>query len=181
MGHMGQPSLDAGLFEYGIHTEASDIRAHVSVVNKTVYVFQTRNGVEAIERVRPPLRTASQPGVVGPTAEGWLVDVAEIPDLRRVKFLSWDGWATFAERLTTTEKGALAVRCVIATMKLGRFPFWLDATEDERAHVQILGTDILVFCRKRVQVKCDYRCGDRPLGTGNLFLQHAERNPLRRR
>ena len=178
---MGQPSLDAGLFEYGIHTEASDIRAHVSVVNRTVYVFQTRHGVEAIERVRPPLRTASQPGVVGPTAEGWVIGVDEIPDLRRVKFVSWPEWPEFSERLTTTAKGALAVRCVIAAMKLGRFPFWLDASEDERENVQILGTDILVFCRKKVQVKCDYRSGDRPLGTGNLFLQRAERNPLRRR
>ena len=59
--------------------------------------------------------------------------------------------------------------------------FWLDAAEDERENVQIQGTDILVFSRKRVQVKCDYRCGDRPLGTGNVFLQRAERNPLKHR
>ena len=178
---MGQPSLDASLFEYGIHTEASDIRAHVSVVNRTIYVFQTRLGVEAIERENPPLRTASQPGVSGITAEGWVVAVTSIPDLRRVKFESWGGWPEFSEHLTTSAKGALAVRCTIEAMKRGRFPFWLDATEDERENVQILGTDILVFCRKRVQVKCDYRCGDRPLGTGNLFLQRAERNPLRKR
>ncbi len=41
-----QPRLDADLFEYGIHTEGSDVRAHVSVLNKTIYVFPTRNGVE---------------------------------------------------------------------------------------------------------------------------------------
>jgi hypothetical protein len=66
-------------------------------------------------------------------------------------------------------------------MKRGRFPFWLDATEDERQNVQILGTDILVFARKKVQVKCDYKAGDKPEGSGNLFLQRAERNPLRHR
>jgi hypothetical protein len=75
----------------------------------------------------------------------------------------------------------MAVLCVIAAMKRGRFPFWLDAAEDKRENVQIQGTDIVVFCRKKVQVKCDYAAGDKPNGTGNLFLQRAERNPLRRR
>ena len=178
---MGQPVLAPRLFEYGIQTERSDVRAHVSVVNQTIYVFQTALGVEAIERTNAPLRTATQPGVDGPTAEGWLVDVNAINDLRRVKFLSWDGWPRIAEARTTTAKGTLAVECVIQAMRRGRFPFWLDAAEDERENVQIQGTDILVFCRKRVQVKCDFRCGDKPLGTGNVFLQRAERNPLKHR
>ena len=168
------------LFEYGIQTEASDVRAHVSVVNATIYVFPTRCGIEAITRERPPLRPAFQDGVAGATAEGWLVKMDWIEDLRRVKFYSWDGWKDFTERLSTSQKGVLAVRCVIDSMKRGRFPFWLDASEDEREHVQVKGTDILVFCKKRVQVKCDYRGGDGPLGTGNLFLQKAERNPLKR-
>ena len=157
------------------------MRAHVSVVNRTIYVFQTHLGIEAIERTNPTLRTATQPGVNGPTAEGWLVDVNAIKDLRRLKFASWERWDEYRERASTSEKGALAVECVRTAMKRGRFPFWLDATEDDRENVQIKGTDILIFCRKRVQVKCDYRCGDKPLGTGNLFLQKAERNPFKRR
>lgn len=55
------------------------------------------------------------------------------------------------------------------------------AEESGDKSVQIAGTDIVVCCKKRIQVKCDSRCGERPLGTGNLFLQRAERNPLRRR
>ena len=170
--------MSAQLFEYGIHTETSDIRAHVSVVNKTLYVFPTRNGVQAIEQHDPPLRDAGQPGVIGRTAEGWTVKIEWINDMRRVRYVSWPRWAEFNQDATTTQKGVLAVDCVIEVMRKGRFPFWVDATEDERENVQRSGTDILVFCRKKVQVKCDYRGGDKPLGTGNLFLQKAERNPL---
>ncbi len=173
--------IEPQLFEYGIQTEISDIRAHVSVANHAIYVFRTRCGVEAIERYQPQLRLAYQPGVDGATASGWLVKIDWIEDLRRLPFRSWDGWACFQETLSTSEKGRLAVDAVTAAMRLGRFPFWVDAWEDDRAALQIKGTDIVVFCRQRVQVKCDFRGGDLPLGTGNLFLQKAERNPLRRR
>jgi hypothetical protein len=168
--------MTGDLFEYGIQTEVSDIRAHVSVCNKTLYVFPTRNGVEAIARHDPPLRDAGQAGVKGRTAEGWLVRIEWISDIRKLAFLSWPGWSAFGANMTTSEKGALAVKCVRETMRIGKFPFWVDADEDDRENVQIKGTDILVFCRKRVQVKCDWRAGE----TGNLFLQRAERNPLNR-
>lgn len=182
MGPVGErvSAEQSGLFEYGIHTEASDVRAHVSVVNQTIYVFPTANGVRAIENHQPPLRPAYQDGVTGRTAEGWLTRIEWIADLRRLRFGSWGLWQELRESLPTTEKGRLAVQCVVDAMRLGRFPFWLDAQEDERENVQVKGTDIVVFCRKRIQVKCDYRCGDPPAGTGNVFLQRAERNPLRR-
>lgn len=172
--------MNGELVEYGIHTEASDVRAHVSVVNKTIYVFQTPYGVEAIRRYGPEIRAASQDDVDGVTAEGWIVRIEWIEDLRRLKFYSWDGWSEFDLTRTTTEKGQLAVRCVLAIMRCGRFPFWVHATEDERKDIQVSGADIVVSCGARVQVKCDYRGGDKPLGTGNLFLQKSERNPLRR-
>lgn len=169
-------SESAQLFEYGIHTENSDVRAHVSGSNATIYVFPTKNGVKAIEENDPPLRSAGQPGVVGRTAEGWLVKPSWVADLREVKFRSWQGWSEYRPTMTTSEKGKLAIQCVLQVMRLGRFPFWVDASEDDRENVQISGTDILVFARKKVQVKCDWRAGE----TGNLFLQRAERNPLRR-
>lgn len=176
-----QVPLDVALFEYGIQTEGSDIRAHVSVVNQTIYVFPTRNGIDAVVRAPREERYAGQRGVEGPTAVGWLVPVEEIVDLRRVKFSSWEGWTQLRGNLSTSRKGQLAVTCVIGAMKRGRFPFWLDATEDERQHVQLLGTDLLVFCKKKVQVKCDFYSGDKPHGTGNLYFQRAERNPLKQR
>lgn len=167
------------LYPYGIQTENSDIRAHVSVVNRIIYVFPTENGRAAIALKKPPLRTATQPGVNGITADGWLVDISWIPDLRRIKAWSWPGWHRFSPDLTTTEKGRLAIESVMYAMQNGKFPLWLKATEDRDRNIQIAGTDILLCCKKHIQVKCDYRGGDKPLGTGNLFLQRAERNPLR--
>lgn len=174
-------SMSEQLFEYGIHTEHSDVRAHVSVVNRTVYVFQTFRGVEAVERYNPEPLPARQPGVAGITATGWPIHVSQIEDLRRLRFDSWNGWEGFKEELSTSDKGRRAVSCVIECMRLGRFPLWLHAEEDDAQSIQIKGTDIVVWCKKRVQVKCDYRSGDKPLGTGNLYLQKAERNPLRAR
>ena len=172
--------IQAGeLFEYGIQTEHSDVRAHVSVCNCTLYIFPTKNGIAAVKAHAAPLASAGQNGVIGRTAEGWKVRHEWIADLRIRKFSSWDGWKRFApdpKDMTTSARGKLAVECVIEVMRRGYFPFWLDATEDERENVQIQGTDILVFCRKKVQVKCDWRAGE----TGNVFLQRAERNPLRR-
>ena len=178
-GLIGATRFKMELFDYGIQVEASDIRAHVSVVNKTIYVFQTRDGIEAIETFSPAIKIAFQPGVRGATATGWPVKIEWIKDVRKVRYHSWPKWSKFSEKMNTSEKGKLAVECVVSAMKLGRFPFWIDAEESNRENVQIKGTDIVVFCRKRIQVKCDWRCGDKPLGTGNVFLQKSERNPLK--
>ena len=177
---MRQDPLALGLVEYGIRTERSDIRAHVSVVNRAVYVFKTQDGLSAITESAREERWASQPGVSGPTAKGWLVPVEAIRDIRTLRFQSWEGWGDFQPTLSTSLKGQLAVDCVIATMRLGRFPLWFDALEDKDERIQQQGTDILVFCRKKIQVKCDYYGGTKPLGTGNLFFQSHERNPLKR-
>lgn len=168
--------MTADLFPHGIFEENSDVRAHVSVLEQIIYVFPTRNGINAIKVHDPILVSAGQPGVVGATATGWLVRPDWIEDIRKVKFQSWERWGEFDEGLSTNKKGRLAVECVIEIMRRGRYPFWIDATEDQRENIQISGTDILVFCKKRIQVKCDYPVGR----TGNLFLQKSERNPLKR-
>lgn len=168
--------MNQELFTSGIHTENSDIRAHVSVVGKSIYVFQTIHGVNAMEACQVT-KEAGQPGVVGATSKGKVVPWNQIEGIRRLPFFSWSRWGEFHENMSTSQKGALAVACVIEVMRLGRFPFWLNATEDKRQNIQIKGTDIVVFCKKKIQVKCDWKCGEG--GTGNIFLQFAERNPLR--
>jgi len=170
--------MTPSLFDSGIHTENSDIRAHVSVAGKTIYVFQTKHGVAAME-ASTNIKEASQPGVEGITAKGKAVPWDSIKGLRRLKYHSWPRWDEFSQQMTTSQKGSLAVSCVTDSMREGRFPFWLDAAEDKRENIQIKGTDIVIFCRKKIQVKCDWHCGERPPGTGNIFLQFAERNPLK--
>ena len=167
------------LFEYGIHTEDSHVRAHVSVVNRCIYVFETRRAIEAIEAHNPEKATASQPGVDGITASGWLVKPEWIADLRVVEpSVAFRGWGRFSYEMKTSEKGRWAVDMVVSAMRSGKFPLWLNAEEDDRENIQIQGTDIVLFCRKKIQVKCDAKAGPPP-GTGNLFLQSHERNPLK--
>jgi hypothetical protein len=182
-GQLGEMShTDLGLVDYGIHNEQSHIRAHVSVANQEVYVFQTSSALEAIKRWNPPLKSATQPGCNGrPTALGWPMPYTKIPGFRRVIFYTFD-WSVFAKgpkQMTTSEKGAAAVQCVLALMKKGMFPFWIEAFEDDNVDIQISGTDIVVDCKKKVQVKCDWFCGQKPKGTGNVFLQRAEINPFK--
>lgn len=165
------------LSEYGIHTELSDIRAHVSVVNQSVYVFKTKAGVHAIHEHTPPVRYASQAGVNGITAEGWLVRPEWINGLQTLKPKLFE-WSKFQPSLSTSQKGALAVEVVFYLIRVGRFPLWADAEEEKETGMQLKGSDIIVTCNRRIQVKCDYYSGPKP-GTGNLFLQRAECNPRR--
>ena len=173
------------LHEHGIETEDSDIRAHVSVVHKAVYVFRTVDAIEAIKGERYIKKApATQPGVNGKTtAMGYVMPVSNIwgEGVRKVAFES-PGWYKFTDKdtLSTSKKGKLAVSCVRGAMNRGLFPFWLDAEDSKDKAVQIAGTDLIVTLRFRIQVKCDWDCGEKPEGTGNLFLQYAESNPLKK-
>ena len=62
------------LVEYGIHNEGSDIRAHVCVLARRVYVFPTANALACIDAgdyPRRPVYTQIN-GVSTVTAEGYL-------------------------------------------------------------------------------------------------------------
>lgn len=174
-------SAEPDLFDYGIMTEASDIRAHVGVLARTIYVFQTEKARKLIEAdpQKYEIRSAGQPGVKGTTAMGWLVPATDIPGIRGLRYDSY-AWGGFSERDSTSEKGRKAVEVVTALLRIGRFPLWMDAAESKDTTLQITGTDIIIFHKARIQVKCDWRCGGGEGCTGNLFLQKSERNPLRR-
>lgn len=175
---MGKRNI-AGLYEYGIQTEDSDIRAHVSFVNQGIYVYETQEGLVAIEKHSPPTRSAYQPGYPSPTAEGWLVRPEWINGLVKVSLGDWSNWNCVDTAMSTSVKGRWAMKCVCAALRAGKFPLWIKASEEEDRDIQISGADLVVHCEKKIQVKCDYSAGEKPHGTGNLFLQYAEINPLR--
>lgn len=173
------------LYDHGIETEDSDIRAHVSVVNKAVYVFRTIDAIEAIKDERYIKKApATQQGVDGlVTAMGYVMPINKIwgEGVRKVEFES-PGWYKFTnkDKMDVSKKGRLAVACVRGAMRRGIFPFWLDAEDSKDRHVQIAGTDLIVTSNHRIQVKCDWDCGEKPNGTGNVYLQYAEANPLKK-
>jgi len=167
------------LFASGIFTEKSDIRVHVGVVARTLYVYRTPIVATFLAENpgRYQMRDAGQDGVRGRTAEGYIVPVREVPDIRCLPFHSYD-WSVFAQKDTTSEKGKKAVAVVTECLKRGRLPMFVDATESECSTLQIKGTDILVVHKTRIQVKCDWWAGDGLGCSGNLYIQTAERNPL---
>jgi hypothetical protein len=169
------------LFEYGIHNEASNIRAHVAPLACCVFVFPTICGVRAMKGKQK--KFAYQPGVDYPTAEGALVKPREIANLRTIK-IHPSRLEGFSEDLTTSEKGDKAVEIVQAMLKHGKFPLWFEGEFVKDVDVQTTGTDVIVQGKWKIEVKCDYRASTErgepnKLCTGNLFLQTAERNPFR--
>jgi hypothetical protein len=163
------------LAEYGIQTDQSDIRAHVSVVNRCVFVFPTKAGLEAVEKNNAKLVFAGQEGVSGKTSSGWLVKPEWIRGLRAVRDDSFE-WHLFSQNMSTSRKGEIAVDAVRHLMAKGDFPVTLNGIPISDKQMQISGTDLLICPELKVQVKCDYRAGPPP-GTGNLYLQKAECNP----
>jgi len=170
------------LVEYGIHLEKSDIRVHIGVIARRAFIFRTADAIAVIRSEKLEERDASQPGANGRTARGYIMPLGLLHRMKSIGVSTWpqfDGWT---DTLSTTEKGNRAVDVVKGLLKRGCFPLWIDCDEDDRENIQISGTDILIFARKRIQVKCDYRAGLRsiPGCTGNLFLQTHERNPFKR-
>jgi len=177
---MGQPS-QVKLFDYGIMLEDSDIRCHVAPGTRSAFVFQTASA-RSILPGHYRIQDAFQPGIAGRTAAGYLVPWRDIPDIRRIRWTSEPWWERFSENQTTSEKGASAVSVAQDLLRIGRMPLWTSvAGESQSSHLQIKGTDILLWGRWKIQVKCDWKAGDKGelgVGSGNLFLQIAERNPL---
>lgn len=131
-----------------------------------------------------PKKAAFQEGVQGPTAMGYIVPPTAIKDIRRLK-ISEHRLVGFDEKLPEGKKGMLAVGVVSAFLKAGRFPLWLDGEFVEDVDIQITGDDIHVNGHWKIEVKCDYRASEcygrpHPRCTGNLYLQIAERNPMKK-
>lgn len=172
------------LIRYGITTEKSDLRAHVSVTGKCVYFFETVAAVDAIKN-NPTARvvTASQPGVQGVTAVGVLMPPDRIAGCSRVEcpgLAVWDEVGTDPWKLSTSEKGRYAELIVWELIRNNRIPLrFIEpssvAMNCEHQEKQVAGCDITLG-DVSVQVKMDWKAGHP--GTGYIFLQLAEANPL---
>ena len=176
------------LVDYGIQTEQSDLRAHVCVNARCVYVYPTKKGIEAIASGQYRKVPASQPGATFITAEGFLVPPMSIWGCMPIN-AQWaiDRVGPVAFSDSTTRKGEWAVKVVRKLLKFGRFPMWGNTEIIDDLDIQVQGIDLIVTSRARIQVKCDYEGGE-PVRTGktgervtgNLFLQVSECNPFKR-
>jgi len=182
---MKRNNSTSGLFDYGIQNEESHIRAHVCPMVKRVYVYPTEQGIQAL--TKGPEALGYQPGVDGPTANGRLIkpfDIEKCVGLE-INKRAWES-VGFDGEDSTTEKGRKAVKLVAGMIRAGLFPLPAGVIIDPNISkaIQIKGDDIYVWTQKscvKIQVKCDFPGGDKNLGgTGHLYLQTAERNPLKR-
>lgn len=171
------------LVEYGIFQEQSDIRAHVCVKAKRVYIYHTKQAIEVLRRKPHRLVPAYQHvnGRKLKTAEGYLVKPIELYPCKSIP-VTRQLLTKYPIRYqdSTTIKGANAAGLVMALINGGQFPFMLHGENITDYDLQLKGVDIHVSMKARIQVKCDYNGGERRRGgTGNLFLQVRESNPLR--
>jgi len=170
------PIGNTKLVDYGIQNEESDIRAHVSVTTKRVYVFETQSGRNAIEENEYECVPTYTNGII--TARGYKVPPRDIEGLRAIPIPS-DVFnrAQFNLKDRTGKKGRKAVFVVRELIKRGMMSTVLNVQDVQDKDMQIKGTDVLVK-EAKVQVKCDWKSGPRAWGgTGNLYLQIAECNP----
>lgn len=171
------------LVDYGIHTEESDIRAHVCVIAGKTYVYQTRHGVSVCQSGKFPKKAGYQPGVEYATAMGYLVPWDKIPGIVPIPCKWLIDEMGFNETDSTSLKGQKASRVVERLIRIGWFPLPVVAEVATDVSIQHKGIDLIVSGKWRIQVKCDYKGGgDKSNGsrtTGNLYLQVAECNPLK--
>lgn len=167
----------ANLFAYGIADEQSDIRAHVCVQVRRIYVYATEDMKALLKRRTYPEKSAEQDSVI--TARGYLVPPFDIPTCREFQLppALWEKYRITLD-MPPDVRGRIAERLVYVTMREAIVAIPLQTKTVADRVLQQQGHDIAVRFSGSVQVKCDYRGGRRDLGgTGNLFIQIAELNP----
>jgi len=183
----GQADPCIGLIDYGIQKHKSDLIAHVCFVAKHIYSFSPSNAVIAIRTGK--YRKVAVYQFVGTqkvrTSGGYLVP----PDK-----LNGCVWARIPQdiliahsirnSMTTSNKGMAAQNVIIDSIKNRTFPFpdsmfVIDEVCDE--NIQVKGIDLVIVPTiGKIESKCDLRGGHKEFGgTGNLFLQTCEINPLK--
>jgi len=179
---MGQRDL----VKYGIQNEVSHIRAHVCPVAHRIYVYPTRSGLDAIDTKSYRLVAGYQRGVASKTSMGYLVPPFDIKKCvaLTVNVAAWRHF-NFQNSDDTSVKGHKAEEMIGKMLQHGMFPIPALGDVVEEKDIQLRGGDIFIkpnALRKKeiiIQVKCDFPGGEKELGgTGNLFLQIAESNPL---
>lgn len=168
------------LVDYGIQVEESDYRAHVCFAVGVVYVFPTQSGKDCVLSGKYPSRTALQRGVKYATAEGYIVPIGDIKNCEAATIPEDVLGGLRPDRFeSTTVKGERAIMAFQEMCARGLISLPLSTTDIKSKEAQIQGKDMIVTSDASIQVKCDYFGGSKKLGgTGNLFLQVRECNPL---
>lgn len=174
-------AMNVNLVDYGIADEQSDIRAHVTIPGRQIVVFKTADMQTLITQKKYPERKATQPGVKGlVTGVGVVVPIIDIESycILKSSIFPWDKYNYKA--MSIVECGNAAVTVVKAAIRANRFPLWVCGIVTTDKEIDIQGTDIIVKATRRIQTKHDWGAYSREDGgTGNVFIQTKECNPLK--
>jgi len=166
------------LVKHGIYQENVDLRIHVAVKTRRVYIFETHKGIKAIETGKYPSRPVYTGNIV--TAIGYIVPPDDIEGCRCVPIPDnvLEG-IQFDIKDSTPKKGEKAERLANRMILMGLIPLTISIASSADQELQINGSDFEILQARSIQVKCDWSAGPREYGgTGNLFLQIQECNPL---
>lgn len=159
------------LVSYGIQTEKSTHRAHVSLANECIYIFPTQAARDAIATGKYRLVSVVVDGMT--TAKGYIVPFEDIQG-GSTTTLDTIGKLTLSH-CRPDKKGYFAERALVRSIERGDTSFTASANTIDDYQMQLDGIDIIAGSAS-IQAKADLRAGPKPKGTGNLFLQIAERN-----
>lgn len=168
------------LVEYGIQNEESDIRAHVSFPGRRVTVYRTDDMRRLVAAKTYREVSATQPGVDGITAMGLLVPLEDIEPNVVLTSSSYP-WGDYDhDKMNLAQRGDAAVFVVRHAILWNKFPLWVCGVVNSDKDLDIKGTDIIIHAARHIQVKYDWgACPKADGGTGRLFIQTKERNPLK--
>ena len=171
--------MNTQLVKYGIEEGKEDLRFHVGVTTKKVYVFEPKYVLEAIRTGRYETRFAYTGDIK--TADGYLIPPEDINC--RVFNIPEDIFIemNFDTKDDTSTKGEKALLVVRKMLSRGLISPILDTLIVDDEQLQRDGVDIIPIFAELYQVKCDWKAGPRSLGgTGNLYIQTHECNPMKR-
>ncbi len=171
---------ESKLREHGLKQEGSDLRIHICAKVMKAYLFPTARGIDAINSGLYPEYSAGQEGVNFSTARGFCVPPGDIsgcvaypiPENILIRY-------PIEYSFSCKKKGKVAVSIARVMLRQGliRFPTLPQKIMSGDIKMEKTGTMHIGNCK--IRIKCDFNGGDRSLGgTGSLFLQTAEANPL---
>lgn len=166
------------LVRYGIHNNQSDLQIHVCARAKKVYVFTPDHARSALREKEFRVGQARTGAII--TGKGQLVPPNAITGCKRYDI---PDDILLSENIQQMDppglKGRKAEAIARKMIARGIISLVLSTVTVTDVEMQRTGADLMTVNAQNYEVKCDFSGGETQFGgTGNLFIQEYECNPL---
>ena len=168
------------LYPHGINSEVAQWRAHVAIPCRQIFMFPTSKAISLITQNGYPLTNAYQKNITYATAQGYLIPIRDFGASLQRTPIPFDislPTETQLEQYDTSQKGRLAANVVMLMLQRGAIAIatkWECETPTYQQDKS--GIDLIICSKILLQIKCDLKI----CKTGNLYIQTAEANPLKK-